>query len=691
MPTTVLTRQRSWVAIFAVFAMIASLMAIAQPADAAIPTPDACPVTIPDAGFTDTGGLTPDTQHAINCLAAYDITKGTGGGLYSPNAVVDRWEMALFLTRTADVMGVSLPSGADQGFTDIDNYTSDTIIAINQLAQLAISKGCTTTQYCPEGDVTREQMALFITRLWTAAGNTLPSGADQGFTDLAGTTGEAKIAINQLVQLGISDGKTTTTFGPKDVTNRWEMALFLTRTLEADGVTPIGVQVTVTPVEAATQPAGQSRTFVATYKNADGSVYTGMVGLELLDTTSGGGPDYNNKADNTTFSATTDGLAGLGSAELNGFPGTNGVVTFTIANNGTAEEVVVVAWEDLNGNSGYSSGSSAPGEPFGLSGVTDFVTTAAPEALVGVWDPHVSKTTKADNVFEAPTGGCASAQCSFYYDANDIFMVDGAASTLQGFEDALSVGDTHHDPSATYNPDPAGQSTFGLTDNTAPLTVTDPSAPKTVNANSYTVKGAADPGATVKIKVDLNNDGDATDAGEGTVASGTADPDGAYAVGVSLTQDADNNFVAHQTPSGGVEGGAVDVPTITEGANTAAKLTLTEWFDPGTNDGVLGVGDSIEITFSEKVVGVGTGDTIGLLDQDGSSATLTCGPDVTCTLDAPGTMLTLDINTVVFSSGGSPTTINPLLQIQSVSGFEGDDGLAINVAGSGAGRVADEQ
>jgi len=303
----------------------------------------------------------------------------------------------------------------------------------------------------------------------------------------------------------------------------------------------------------------------------------------------------------------------------------------------------------------------------------------------------VTETTKGSDVFEAtvtgPTTSCsngAGAACSFFYDASDVFNVDGSAATLQGFEDALSVGDTL--ATLTYDGDPAGISIFTLTDFVATLTVTDPSAAKTVDANSFTIKGAADPGATVRIKVDLNDDGDALDAGEGTVASGTATVDGAYSVPVSLTQDAANNFVAHQIPSGGVEGAAVHVPTITEGANVAAKMSTSA----ATNGGVAGIldpGDAIVITFNEKVAGVGTGDTLSIIDVDGSSATLTCGPDVTCVVSGGDLVLTLTINSVVFASGGSPAGIQPSAQFTAVSGFLGDDGLAISVIGSGSGRV----
>jgi hypothetical protein len=95
-------------------------------------------------------------------------------------------------------------------------------------------------------------MALFLVRLAAAAGVTLPSGAAQGFTDISSLSTEAQTAINQAKQLGIADGFTATTFSPNTDTLRWQMALFLTRTLAADGILPTGLGFTVTAINLAT-------------------------------------------------------------------------------------------------------------------------------------------------------------------------------------------------------------------------------------------------------------------------------------------------------------------------------------------------------------------------------------------------------------------------------------------------------
>jgi hypothetical protein len=217
------------------------------------------------------------------------------------------------------------------------------------------------------------------------------------------------------------------------------------------------------------------------------------------------------------------------------------------------------------------------------------VAAAVTEAVAGTFpDLVVTKATVASDSFEARNasgeagadvncGNGLGAACTFFYDSGDIYSVDGAAASLGDFESVLSAGDT---VTATYDPDTVDQSIFALTDAVAQLTVTTPSAATTIDAATFAIKGTADPGATIRVKVDLNNDNDAADAGEATVAAGTADADGNWTLTVPLIQNSANNFVVTQQPAGGVQmgntqpgdlppdvaGGADDVFTITEGA-----------------------------------------------------------------------------------------------------------------------------
>ena len=107
---------------------------------------------------------------------------------------------------------------------------------INQIAGWSITKGCGPELYCPNGTVTRWQMALFLTRLHSFNGFSLPDGSERGFTDITGLPPDYQLAINQLSELGITQGTSPTTFDPGATVTRWQMALFLTRLLRAEGV-----------------------------------------------------------------------------------------------------------------------------------------------------------------------------------------------------------------------------------------------------------------------------------------------------------------------------------------------------------------------------------------------------------------------------------------------------------------------
>lgn len=688
MPKQVLTRRRSWTARIAVLAVVLSIFAVALPASAhsvAISTAVSCPSSTPNAGFTDIGAFGADVQLAINCLKAFGITTGTTATTYSPNDTVARWQMALFLVRQARAHGITVPAAASQGYTDISGLPQATQDAINQVTQLGISKGTTSSTFSPNDGVTRWQMALFLHRLAVRAGITVTDDpAHNQFTDISAYTAEIQAAINFLADGHIALGVGGSIYDGNSFVTRWQMALFLTRVLAADGIVQPSSLVAVTPTASASQGVGTARTYVATFKNSDGSAYTGRVGIQLVEASDAGAPIYNDVADFVNIESVSDALTISGTGETaTGVAGSDGSVTFTIRHAGTGEDTIPVVWEDLDLDGTYeTSGNVAPTEPFGLGGETDFAAGAAAEAPAGAMVVTVTKTTKASDVFEGTGAPCLAPPCSFFYDSGDIFTVGGAAASLQAFEDALSIGDTL---TGTYDPDTADQSTFNLTDNSATVTVTDPAAATTVDAASYAIKGTADPGATIRIRQDVDGDG-ALDPGENVIATGTADADGNWTVSAPLAQGVANEFLASQIPSGSVtESAVVDVPTITEGASAGATFTSSVGANVAPSvAGTLSPNDTITITFSENLSGVGSGDTITVLDIDNSTGTITNGTNATFAV--AGNVLTVTITGVVPTVGGTGG-IQTQATVTAVGGFTDDDGEAINVTSNAAGRT----
>ena len=204
---------------------------------------------------------------AINCIAYYGITNGTGdGSTYSPNQDVTRAEMAVFLARAAGVAGVDLGDTMDEGYGDIDDVWGEAQDAINQLTAKGVLPG--GDNYRPDDAMTRAEMALALIGLLDAAGavdinddGTIDLGAegpdedaDDYFADARALSPRAvDRAAAALFELGVTNGagraavvddkKTPldTNFDPNGTVNRGQMAAFITRALAHTSARPAGV------------------------------------------------------------------------------------------------------------------------------------------------------------------------------------------------------------------------------------------------------------------------------------------------------------------------------------------------------------------------------------------------------------------------------------------------------------------
>jgi hypothetical protein len=129
-----------------------------------------------------------------------------------------REEMARFLARGLELA----PIDAD-AFSDIagSEYRGD----INALAAAGLTSGCGPAEFCPGGNVTREQMATFIQRAFD-----LPLTTRDFFTDDEGSTHEA--AINAAAAAGIAVECGPRLYCPQDFVTRGELASYLSRALD---------------------------------------------------------------------------------------------------------------------------------------------------------------------------------------------------------------------------------------------------------------------------------------------------------------------------------------------------------------------------------------------------------------------------------------------------------------------------
>lgn len=165
--------------------------------------------------FTDIGDS--KFKSDIGWVYEHGITVGCAEDRYCPKGLVTRAQMATFLTRA-----LSLPAATRDYFTDDAGNKHEP--RINALAQAGITVGCSATRFCPDGTVTRAQMATFLGR-----GFDLGPAVRDYFSDDSGSKHEAR--INALAQAGVTRGCSTTTYCPAGAVNREQMAAFLHRAL----------------------------------------------------------------------------------------------------------------------------------------------------------------------------------------------------------------------------------------------------------------------------------------------------------------------------------------------------------------------------------------------------------------------------------------------------------------------------
>ncbi len=96
-------------------------------------------------------------ENEIEALVAAGITNGCDVDRFCPDDLVTREQMAAFLTRALD-----LPLGTGDRFAG--DQTSPFHAEIEALVDAGITKGCDVDRFCPQGAVTRGQMAAFLNR-----------------------------------------------------------------------------------------------------------------------------------------------------------------------------------------------------------------------------------------------------------------------------------------------------------------------------------------------------------------------------------------------------------------------------------------------------------------------------------------------------------------------------------------------
>lgn len=163
----------------------------------------------------------------IETLADSGITAGCGDAVFCPANAVTRAQMAVFLERGINGANYNPPAASGNVFLDIG--AGDFAAAwIEQLFADGITAGCGNNNYCPNAEVTRDQMAVFLLRAKYGSGYSPPAPTGV-FTDVD-LSHWACAWVEQLAAEGITAGCGDGNYCPENTVTRDQMAVFLVRT-----------------------------------------------------------------------------------------------------------------------------------------------------------------------------------------------------------------------------------------------------------------------------------------------------------------------------------------------------------------------------------------------------------------------------------------------------------------------------
>ena len=164
----------------------------------------------------------------IEVIYQAGYTTGYGGTAeFKPDYEVTREQMAVFILRALNDVPADGYCGSTAPFTDVsaDRWSCK---YIKRLFELGITAGVGPGLFGPGDTVTRDQMAVFMTRALDEVPSDGYCGMEGPFTDVPYSSWSCKY-VKRLMELGITSGIEEGLFGPGNPVTRAQMAVFLAR------------------------------------------------------------------------------------------------------------------------------------------------------------------------------------------------------------------------------------------------------------------------------------------------------------------------------------------------------------------------------------------------------------------------------------------------------------------------------
>ncbi len=166
----------------------------------------------------------------VNAIFSVGITKGCGYGTYCPAMNVTRAQMAAFIVRS--IIGEPTEGCTEKPFDDVpvDSWYCKYVRVIKDLG---IAHGYGNGLYGPDDQVTREQMAKFLTNALISKGEIGPvpddyCNGEAPFPDVDPQSWSCRY-IKRIKELHITTGYPDGTYKPYYPVTRAQMAVFLTK------------------------------------------------------------------------------------------------------------------------------------------------------------------------------------------------------------------------------------------------------------------------------------------------------------------------------------------------------------------------------------------------------------------------------------------------------------------------------
>jgi len=168
---------------------------------------------------------------SIKVMASRLVAGGYPDGTFKPDNTVNRAEFIAFLVRA---LALQPASGNASAFTDIPSgawYAGE----VQTAHSLGLVSGLAAGIFGADGQITREQVAVFLGRALRASGRTLPTPSAAvlaSFGDASEISDWARADMAALVELGLLRGLSEKELAPKGVATRAQTMALLSRMLD---------------------------------------------------------------------------------------------------------------------------------------------------------------------------------------------------------------------------------------------------------------------------------------------------------------------------------------------------------------------------------------------------------------------------------------------------------------------------